>query len=57
LTAGHSPVSTLNTTESRNVPSSRFMCRRSTPSRCAPSLAMAAWDLVFSVSVWIFTRP
>jgi NAD(P)-dependent dehydrogenase (short-subunit alcohol dehydrogenase family) len=56
-TSGHSSRRTLKTTESRKVPSSRLTSRRTTPSRCAPSLLIAACDLVLSRSVWIFTRP
>ena len=42
LTCGHSSFSTLNTIESRKCPSRTITCRRSTPSRTAPSLAIAA---------------
>ena len=56
-TSGHSSARMLYTTVSRKVPSSRRMWRRSTPSRRAPSLAIAACECVFSASVWILTRP
>ena len=42
---------------SRNEPSASRLCRRSTPSRVAPSFAIAACDRVFVEPVWIFTRP
>ena len=48
---------TENSTVSRHVPSARRMCRRSTPSRVAPSLAIAACDRVLSRSVCSLTRP
>jgi hypothetical protein len=47
----------LNTTVSRNVPSARRLSRRSTPSRVAPSLAIAACERSLTASVWILTRP
>ena len=47
----------LKTTVSRKVPSWRRVCRRSTPSRVAPSLAMAAWERWLSRSVWILHPP
>ncbi len=43
-TAGHSWDRMENTAVSRKVPSPRTLCRRSTPSRTAPSLAIAVCE-------------
>ena len=43
--------------ESRQVPSARGLCRRASPSNCAPSLRMAARERALRESAWSFTRP
>ena len=54
--AGHSSAVIANITESRQLPSGRLRCLRITPSRLAPSRAIARCDRSLRMSVYQNTR-
>lgn len=56
FTAGHSPLTTENITESRTNPSGITMCARNTPSRTPPIRAIAACERTLRASVFNCTR-
>ena len=56
LTSGHSSGIRLKRTVSRSEPSLRTYWWRTTPSRCAPSRAMAFWERTLLMSVLSATR-